>query len=305
MTEDSFARYLAAASAGLAVFLGFISFGPVYASNGHPLATNLTSVAFFVLPPLKAIREYDRIWIFAMLFLSIYLTVRLAAAMKDSRGPVRAAAAVFVTVPLLVALRQRPVVASAPIEAPKDFLAAARHSVARGPIYVHPVMKWNSRSGVLMIAIARDLGRPIVNGCLGICPPWFIYATNVLHRFPDPEALWLLRQWKVETVVGVTGDVVGRRVDGLVKVYENNQGQVVWELGPGGDTWHPSAPDHAGSIEAPDRADAWPLRASVERNAREETRQHDHPGRREAHGEVIGLDLRRPDGADGAGVRHS
>src|SRR6266571_3896550 len=102
-------------------------------------------------------------------------------------------------------------------------------------------MKWNSRSGVLMIAIARELGRPVVNGCLGICPPWFIYASSVLHRFPDPEALWLLRRWKVATVVGVTGDVAGGS-DDVAKVFDSGQGQVVWEIRPlRSDLTHPSA----------------------------------------------------------------
>jgi hypothetical protein len=130
----------------------------------------------------------------------------------------------------MVSLHTRQLAASTVIEAPPDFVALAVKSPRQGAIYVHPVMKWNSRSGVLMIAIARKLGRPIVNGSLGICPPWFIYATSVLHRFPDPEALWLLRRWKVETVVGITGDVVGGQSGDVTKVYENGEGQVIWEI---------------------------------------------------------------------------
>jgi len=241
VNEEAFAGYIAAATAGVAVLLSVVSFGPAYPTNLHPLATNLTRAFFFVLPPLESIREYDRIWTFGMLFLSIYVTVRIWMALQESSPLVRIAAAVVMAAPLLAALYGRQIVASAPVEAPKEFVAAALHSQSRGPMYVHPVMKWNSRSGVLMVAIARELGRPIVNGCLGICPPWFIYATSVLHRFPDPEALWLLRRWNVQTVVGVTGDVAGGGVDGVAKVYENNQGLVVWEIGrPVHDVLHPS-----------------------------------------------------------------
>jgi hypothetical protein len=241
--DEAFAGYIAAAAAGVAVLLCFVSFGPVYASNRHPLATNLTRVLFFMLPALKSIREYDRIWAFGMVFLSIYLTLRLGIALRHNGPVVRNTAAVVVAAPLLVALHERPLAASAPVEAPKALLAAAFHSHSRGPIYVHPEMKWNSRSGVLMVAVARDLGRPVVNGCLGICPPWFFSAASVLHRFPDPEALWLLRRWKVQTVVGVTGDVVDGGVDGIVKAYENNEGLVVWEIDePAAEVVHPSAP---------------------------------------------------------------
>jgi len=255
--EEAFAGYLATVAAGVAVLLCFVSFGPVYASNRHPLATNLTRVFFFVLPALESIREYDRIWAFGMMFLSIYLTLRLGIALRGKGPLVRNAAAVVVAAPLLVALHERPLAASAPVEAPKALVAAAFHSHSRGPIYVHPDMKWNSRSGVLMVAIARNLGRPVVNGCLGICPPWFIYAASVLQRFPDPEALWLLRRWKVQTVVGVTGDVVGGGVEAVVKAYENNEGLVVWEIGePAAEVVHPSAPAPPGPGEQQARIEA-------------------------------------------------
>jgi hypothetical protein len=241
-TDEGGARHsVLMLSAGLAVFLCFMSFGPVYASNIHPLATNLMRLLLETLPPLKAIREYDRIWTFGVLFLSVYATTRLGMVLSGAGGVVRILASAIVVVAMLFSLYNRPLVASASIEAPKDFVAVAFRSPGKGAIYVHPVMHWNSRSGVLMIASARALGRPIVNGSLGICPPWFIYATDVLHRFPDPEALWLLRKWKVETVVGVTGDVVGERSDGLVKVYDNGQGPVVWEVWPSEDDMaHPS-----------------------------------------------------------------
>jgi hypothetical protein len=217
-------------AAGLAVFLCLMSFGPVYASNTHPLATGLLRVLLAVLPPLKYIREYDRIWMFGMLFLSVYVTVRLGIAVQRSGAVARIGVAAIMTVAMIAGLYNREVGASAEIEAPRDFVALTLRSPGRGGIYVHPLMKWNTRSGVLMMAIARAVGRRIVNGSLGICPPWFIYATSVLHRFPDPEALWLLRKWNVETVVGVTGDVVGNQPDGLTKVFENGLGQVVWEI---------------------------------------------------------------------------
>jgi hypothetical protein len=239
--EGSVRQNIVMLSGGLAVFLCLMSFGPVYASNTHPLATWLMRVLLAVMPPLKSIREYDRIWAFGMLFLSVYATVRLAMALRTSSTAMRTAAAAVTIAVMMASLHSRQLVASAEIEAPRDFVALALKSPGRGAIYVHPVMKWNTRSGVLMIAIARKIGRPIVNGSLGICPPWFIYATNVLHRFPDPEALWLLRRWKVQTVVGVTGDVVGSQSEDVTKVYEG-QGQAIWEIRPSErDEPHPSA----------------------------------------------------------------
>ncbi len=239
--ERSLRQTIVMLSGGLAVFLCLMSFGPVYASNTHPLATMLMRVMLGVMPPLKSIREYDRIWTFGILFLSVYVTVRLGVLLRTRSATMCTAVAALMIAVMMTSLRNRPLVASAEIEAPREFVALALKSPGRGAIYVHPVMKWNSRSGVLMIAIARKLGRPIVNGSLGICPPWFIYATSVLHRFPDPEALWLLRRWKVETVVGVTGDVVGSQSDDLTKVYDG-QGQAIWEIRPSeSDEPHPSA----------------------------------------------------------------
>jgi hypothetical protein len=246
--EEGAGRYVVMLSAGLAVFLCFMSFGPAYGSNIHPLATNLMRVLLGVLPPLKSIREYDRIWTFGILFLSLYVTVRLGTTLRSGGAAARTGATAIVIAAMMFDLHNRPVVASGDIEAPKDFIAVASKSRGKGAIYVHPVMKWNARSGVLMIAIARELGRPIVNGCLGICPPWFIYASSVLHRFPDPEALWLLRKWKVETVVGVTGDVAGERSDEVAKVFDSGQGQVVWEIRPPrSDMTHPSAAMNPGA----------------------------------------------------------
>lgn len=80
-----------------------------------------------------------------------------------------------------------------------------------------------------MIPSAKVLGRPIVNGSLGIAPPWFTYASNVLHRFPDPESLWLLRKWKVDTVVSLVGNVQGELPTSVEKVFENGTG-VIYEL---------------------------------------------------------------------------
>jgi hypothetical protein len=240
--EAGLGKYVVMLSAGLAVFLGFMSFGPAYASNTHPLATNLMRVLLGVLPPLKSIREYDRIWTFGTLFLSLYVTARLGMTLRGSGVVARIGAAAIVVAAMMSDLSSRPVVASADIEAPRDFVELASKSRRSGAIYVHPLMKWNTRSGVLMIAIARELERPIVNGCLGICPPWYIYASSVLHRFPDPEALWLLRKWKVATVVGVTGDVAGEQSDDVTKVFDSGKGQVVWEIKPPrSDATHPSA----------------------------------------------------------------
>jgi hypothetical protein len=191
-------------SAGLGVFLSLVSFGPVYGTNRyHPVASGITTVLLDVVPPMKSIREFDRFWIFGTLFLALYAVVTIGRALRGHARPIRGIAVAVLVAAAGASLYNRRLVASPAIEAPEDFVAFAAKSTSRGAIYVHPYMKWNSRSGVLMIAIARELGRPIVNGYLGINLPWFSYAANVLHRFPDPESLWLLRKWKVETVVSL------------------------------------------------------------------------------------------------------
>jgi len=190
---------------GLGVLLCLVSFGPVYGGNRHPLASGLTNALLEIVPPMKSIREFDRLWIFGILFLSIYAIVGIGHGLR-TRGPLgRGIAAAVLIAAALGAVAHRPLAPSPTIEPPMGFVASVAQSPGRGAIYVHPYMQWNSPSGVMMIAIARELKRPIVNGYLGIILPWFAYATDVLHRYPDPEALWLLRKWKVETVVSVLG----------------------------------------------------------------------------------------------------
>ena len=246
--------------AGLGVFLCLMSFGPVYVSNNNPLANHIMRVLLHVLPPLKSIREFNRIWIMGVLFLSVYVTVRLGIAVRLKAPIVRASVAAAMVAAAMSFPYSRPLVASEPIEAPPDFFALASHSRRTGGPYVHPYMQWNTLPGSWMIPSAKVLGRPIVNGSLGIAPPWFYYAGNVLHRFPDAEALWLMRKWKVDTVVSLVGNIEGvpRFAN---KVFENASGVVYDITAPPEDTPHPSGQSCAPSegrvpvTAAPSRAE--------------------------------------------------
>ena len=80
-------------SAGLGVFLCLMSFGPVYVSNNNPLASHIMRVLLHVVPPLKSIREFNRIWIMGVLFLSVYVTVRLGIAVRLKAPLVRTSVA--------------------------------------------------------------------------------------------------------------------------------------------------------------------------------------------------------------------
>ena len=238
--QDGIARHLVLVSVGLGVFLSLVSFGPAYGTNRYqPVASGITTVLLDVVPPMKSIREFDRFWIFGILFLSIAAVVTIGRALRRHRPLTRGIAVAVLIVAAGSSLYSRRLAASPAIEAPKDFVAFAAKSKSKGAIYVHPYMKWNSRSGVLMIAIARELRRPIVNGYLGINLPWFSYAANVLHRFPDPEALWLLRKWKVETVVSLGSDVNGEGLEQVQKVGEQPD-MAIWEVPPASDLSHPS-----------------------------------------------------------------
>lgn len=227
-------------SGGLGAFLCLMSFGPVYVSNDSPLASHIMTMLLSLLPPLKFLREFDRIWIPGMLFLSVYIAIRLGMAVSRSAPIVRLGAPVVVAVAAMSSVYSRQVVPSVDIEAPRDFIDLASHSRGSGAIYVHPYMRWNTLSGVWMIPIARELGRPVVNGYLGILPPWFSYATSVLHRFPDNESLWLLRKWKVETVVSLAGDVAGADSTLVDKVFDNGNGAIYEVAASSEDVPHPS-----------------------------------------------------------------
>ena len=254
--HDDIARHLVLASVGLGVFLSLVSFGPVYGTNRyHPVASGITTVLLDVVPPMQSIREFDRFWIFGILFLAVHAVVTIGRALRGHTRPIRAITVAVLLAAAGASLYNRRLVASPAIEAPEDFVAFAAKSTRRGAIYVHPYMKWNSRSGVLMIAIARALGRPIVNGYLGINLPWFSYAANVLHRFPDPESLWLLRKWKVETVVSLGSHVNGEGLDQVQKVGQQPD-MAIFEVPAAGDLSHPSGemPPAPGALERIDTA---------------------------------------------------
>ena len=248
------APHLIVIGAGLGVFLALVSFGPAYESNRHFLANGLTRVLIEAVPPLRFIREFNRIWIFAMLFWSVAVIVRLGLELQRWRPQFGTIAAAVLLAAAFTTISRRPLEASAPIEAPQDFVKLVAQSHGKGAIYVHPYMEWNTRSGVMMMDIARQLRRPIVNGYLGVSPPWFTYATNVLRKFPDPEALWLLKKWKVETVVSLEGDLkvlnleAGERVLGQHDV-------AIWDLPPASYQLHPSG-ETALSAEAHERLEA-------------------------------------------------
>jgi hypothetical protein len=231
-------------SLGLGVFVSLMSFGPVYVSNDNALASSLLRALFEVVPPLKSIREFNRLWIFGAILLSGYAVVRLSVTLRRHPPAFEPAAAVLVMLGALSTIYTRELVASSYIEAPEDLVDLVAHSRRTGGVYVHRDMNWNSGSGVLMIAAARDTNRPFVNGYLGISPPWFDYARNVLHRFPDPEAVWLLRRWRVETVVQLPDSREAVDASSAEKVFERG-GAAVFDVA------HPSA---ASDMEHPSEA---------------------------------------------------
>ena len=56
-----------------------------------------------VVPPLKSLRDFERIWMPGLLFLSVYLTIRLSLAVQRSAALTRATAAVVAAVAAVLA----------------------------------------------------------------------------------------------------------------------------------------------------------------------------------------------------------
>jgi hypothetical protein len=91
-------------------------------------------------------------------------------------------------------------------------------------------------------------------------PPWFTYATEVLHRYPDAEALWLLRKWRVETVLSLVGDV---QLEQLSSPFQPGDA-TIHEIEAAPQHPHPSHPRPASSAAARiDAAWAWLDRGGV------------------------------------------
>jgi hypothetical protein len=238
--ETNPARTVAALAAGAGVLVCLMAFGPVAPSNDSPLATGIMRVLLQVLPPLASVREFHRIWILGVLLLSVSATASLGARMRGRSPVVRAGVALVLTLGALVSVLHRDALAVVDITPPAGLVALASRAPHAGPIYVHPQMEWNTMPGVWMIPAARELRQPIVNGYLGIAPPWFIYAGRVLGRFPAPEAVWLLRHWHVTTVVSVVGDVDADGSAFVTKVFEDPRGAVYDIATAEGALAHPS-----------------------------------------------------------------
>jgi hypothetical protein len=235
----SMARSAAILSLAVGVYLCLFSFGPTSWGRTTAHASSVLRVLMDFVPPTKSIREIDRFWLFGGILLSVYATIQLGTALRRWKLAVQAGVAAFVLAATFSLLRGRPLAPSSAIAPPVNLVDLLSHSTGKAGVYVHPEMTWNSKSGVLMMAVARQTRRPFVNGYLGIAPPWFGYAAEVLHRFPDPEATWLLRQWKIDTVLGAPGTVL-RQPPGFVKVHESSSG-IVWDAAPTrDDSRHPS-----------------------------------------------------------------
>lgn len=237
---DAALRVALTLGVGTGVLLCLVSFGPQVASNPSPLATDLVRRLLSVIAPLSAVREFYRIWMSGLLLFSLFVVIRLSLALRSRPAYARGVVAATLGLALIVSLSERSLSASDEIVAQAEVTTLAAHSLSRGAIYVQ--MRWDAKSCVLMMATARDLRRPTVNGCLGLIPPWFPYATRVLHRFPDAEALWLLRHWRVETVINLD---TGTRIDPPAltsRILAGPDGSVFEIQPPEGPSPHPSAP---------------------------------------------------------------
>jgi hypothetical protein len=240
LTRDTAAirEFVLLLSAGLGVFLCLMAMGPLYSSNRNPLSTHLMTLVMTLIPPVKAIREFTRIWIFGILFLSLYATIRISTLVRS--GIARSAIAIVLATVSLLLVRNRPLSATVPIAASKEVYALASRSRSTGGIYVHPRTEWNTEFGVLMFPTAKLLGRPIWNGTTGIVPPWYLYAGDVFREFPSSESLWLLQRFGIDTVVSLVGDVQRGDSRFVQKTAATNDGTLYDLTIPEGAIRHPS-----------------------------------------------------------------
>lgn len=237
---QSFSRVARWTLAWLGLFVCVFSFGPSFESNSNPLATDFMRWVSAVIPQLTAAREFDRFWTYGMTLLMVAGVGTLGAVMHARGRMAQRVVAVAVSVVALAPLVSRPLALTRPVEAAPWFVTLASQAPGSGGIYVHPLMQWNTPSCVLMIDAARQVERPFVNGCLGIAPPWFTIATDVLHRFPDPEALWLLRKWQVDAVVDLNAARPIDVTDAFRVSSTHTDGRLFEILQPGPLSPHPS-----------------------------------------------------------------
>jgi hypothetical protein len=74
-------------------------------------------------------------------------------------------------------------------------------STEKGGLLELPLIRWNNRLAVFRMAWQREHGRPIVDGMTSQAPPWFRHAREVFNTFPSDECLWLMRRWRIDSVL--------------------------------------------------------------------------------------------------------
>ena len=213
--------------AGLGVFLCLMSFGPVYATNPSPLATNFARVLLSIVTPLKSIQG-----------IPANRHVRRAGPVgfcHGAPGPRNARRGVERATGRGRHHRRDRAIQRVP--------APGRFSGYRGAKRIR-------RSRLEIPGPWRDLCAPLhemefdvgrADHCdreraqtsdrqrlSGNLAAVVLYASKVLHRFPDAEAVWLLRKWNVETVVSLAGDVGAEQAEAAHKTFANAYG-VVWD----------------------------------------------------------------------------
>ncbi|MCC7185886.1 MAG: hypothetical protein IT185_06580 [Acidobacteria bacterium] len=243
--NEPWGRVAAPLMCGLGAVTMVLSFGPDVPSHTNPMATDMTARLLDVVPPLKAMREFERFWAFGWT-LGVAGVLAWIAATRRVWIPMRfALPAITLAVLSIWPLATRTTALTRRVEAAPWFVALAEKAPGTGPIYVHPLMTWNTPSCVLMPDAARQLGRPLVNGCLGVPPPWFGPAAEVLRRFPDAEAIWLLRRWGVQAVVHLSNDLHVPETTALRLETATSEGRVYTVLDDGALPSHPSRGDTA------------------------------------------------------------
>jgi hypothetical protein len=169
-------------------------------ATGPVIANGIFGPESLLFPPLGELRFLYRITATASLFLIAGLALRLdmhAKAKHERLVPVFSAFLIIISFAGWIGAGFGEVASPA---LPEGY-SLLKDSSGRGGLLELPLPVWTSHLAVYRIVWQREYGRSIVDGSSSLEPPWFAHAREVLNSFPSQESIWLLRRWKVGSVL--------------------------------------------------------------------------------------------------------
>lgn len=189
-----------------------------YLSHGYSMGGVKTPLGYFAdafpfIGAVRATQRYSLLLYFGILVLSSLGVQQILASMRSNRGAplVALVATLFlwevfpVHTPLNPDAEYQPSAADRYLQ---EHFAGSDRTIVHLPVHISPHFQENK---YMIDSVYHWL--PIVNGASGALPQNFHEHMRTMNTFPSPEALTLMRDWRINTVVLHRGFAEDRLAD--------------------------------------------------------------------------------------------